>query len=264
MQKTTITPLLAKAILEKNANNRKIRKDRVDRYASDMSRGDFRFCFSPLIFGKNGILLDGQHRLLAVVKSGLDHDFYCVYTDFEDFRQLPIDIGSIRSSKDYAIGGKRAAAVAGLLLECCNYNKTRNLSPLVVASVADSVHEKFNKFCVSSASASLSLGAISHFCLTGDDIGLIYARAIKDERYEDLPKNIANWNRWRKNNPEAVGFSVVPRIMTAISFLQALSNKDGKVFRMYQIKDGEFQKNAKEKIADPVFSFMKTTPPKEL
>ena len=68
-----VTPEMAKAWLLKNPENRPIEEDRVREYADKMHRGEWKEKMhggSPLIVMKEGELINGQHRLMAVVKYG--------------------------------------------------------------------------------------------------------------------------------------------------------------------------------------------------
>lgn len=72
----TITPLIAKSMLAKNTCNfRKADQGRVSRYASEQSLGKWRLTGDAISFAKSGELLNGQHRLLAIVKSGISCEF---------------------------------------------------------------------------------------------------------------------------------------------------------------------------------------------
>lgn len=66
-----LTPNIAAKYLEKNTNNRTISQSLVDRYASDMSAGHWGLTHQGIAFDEDGNLLDGQHRCLAVIKSGV-------------------------------------------------------------------------------------------------------------------------------------------------------------------------------------------------
>lgn len=67
----TITPGLAKKWLETlNTNNRNLRRRKVSQYASMMKRGQWMPDGDTYKFDRDGILLDGQHRLAAIVESG--------------------------------------------------------------------------------------------------------------------------------------------------------------------------------------------------
>lgn len=68
-----ITPALATFYLSFNRDNRELMRRRVEVYAEHMRRGEFRHLPTEAIaFSKvDGRLLDGQHRLWAVVQSGV-------------------------------------------------------------------------------------------------------------------------------------------------------------------------------------------------
>lgn len=55
--------------LERNTNNRTIRRSGVERYKNDIAAGRFHFAGDPVRFDVTGNLLDGQHRLTAIVES---------------------------------------------------------------------------------------------------------------------------------------------------------------------------------------------------
>jgi hypothetical protein len=66
----TISPDAAKEMLRNNTNNRPVNKATVRRYASDMQSGRWALNGETIIMN-GGKLLDGQHRLMACVASGV-------------------------------------------------------------------------------------------------------------------------------------------------------------------------------------------------
>ena len=65
-----ITPEIASKYLEKNTNNyRNVRQDRVSAYALEMKNGNWKNNGEAIVFGTDGVLKNGQHRLMACVKS---------------------------------------------------------------------------------------------------------------------------------------------------------------------------------------------------
>jgi len=73
----TVTPELAKKWLSANAEGqRAIRKNTVETYAGDMLRGAWKLLPQMIIFDENGKLVDGQHRLSAVVKADVSVRFW--------------------------------------------------------------------------------------------------------------------------------------------------------------------------------------------
>ena len=66
----SITPEMAKSILKNNVNNRHVSNGLVRSYANDMKNGNWdESVGSAISIDVNGNLVDGQHRLLAVVQS---------------------------------------------------------------------------------------------------------------------------------------------------------------------------------------------------
>ena len=64
-----MTPGMAREILKNNTNNRNVKRERVNLYASDMEKGRWQLNGESIVIDADGNLKDGQHRLMAVVKS---------------------------------------------------------------------------------------------------------------------------------------------------------------------------------------------------
>lgn len=94
-----VTPAVAQAWLELNLSNRNIRKDQVNRYARDMLAGNWAVTGEAIKFGQSGQLIDGQHRLLAIVKAGVTVDVFVV-TGLPDTIQGVLDSGRARTAAD--------------------------------------------------------------------------------------------------------------------------------------------------------------------
>jgi hypothetical protein len=71
----TITPKKAEQWLSVNTTNRKLREGVAERYAADMKGGKWTQCITPIAFYEDGELADGQHRLWAIVESGMTVQF---------------------------------------------------------------------------------------------------------------------------------------------------------------------------------------------
>lgn len=68
-EEVIITPEKAAQLLQKNKRNRPLSKRTVESYAEQMKKGIWKFNGEPIIISDGGVLLDGQHRLAAIVKS---------------------------------------------------------------------------------------------------------------------------------------------------------------------------------------------------
>lgn len=96
----TITPQRAAAILKANTRNRKIKQRVLARYIEDMRTGKWRPDIGdPIRISKTGRLLDGQHRLIAIVESGAKIRM-TVIIGLDDEDQRYIDQGARRSAAD--------------------------------------------------------------------------------------------------------------------------------------------------------------------
>lgn len=96
----TIGPDEAKEILEHhNKRNRAISPKTVQQYARAMKLGTFPFVGDPVRFDRDGNLLDGQHRLAAVVMSECPQVFVIVRNLDPDWQKY-MDSGRRRSVAD--------------------------------------------------------------------------------------------------------------------------------------------------------------------
>ena len=72
LHRCMITPDLARELLKTNTNNRRLRENVVKVYADDMKNGRWNQSedlIDVIMIGKDGVLLNGQHRLEAVIKA---------------------------------------------------------------------------------------------------------------------------------------------------------------------------------------------------
>jgi hypothetical protein len=96
-----VTPKLAEELLTRNVDlNRRVNRALVERYATDMRNGDWSEENGETIkIAKDGTLLDGQHRLSAVVESGRTVRFLVV-RNVEMDALATVDTGKSRSFAD--------------------------------------------------------------------------------------------------------------------------------------------------------------------
>ena len=98
----TIDPDLARLMLEQNIqNNRKLKMSWVKALADNMQRGTFLLTSQGIAFDKDGHLIDGQHRLRAVIMSGCAVPMRVTY-GCEHRTVGVIDAGSRRTASDVA------------------------------------------------------------------------------------------------------------------------------------------------------------------
>jgi len=66
-----ITPEMAAIMLEKNQTNRRLNPRLVSQYAKDMKNGEWKTTHQGIAINCLGFVVDGQHRLAAIVESGV-------------------------------------------------------------------------------------------------------------------------------------------------------------------------------------------------
>lgn len=94
-----VTPELAQFWLTQNESNRNIRRVIWKAYARDMAAGAWKLTAEPVKISPAGKLLDGQHRLHAIVDSGATVQMFVAYDVPEDAQQA-MDSGSKRTASD--------------------------------------------------------------------------------------------------------------------------------------------------------------------
>lgn len=94
-----VTPEIAEQYLVRNTKNRSKKTRQIEVWARSMAAGRWRLTGESVKFSKEGQLLDGQNRLLAVVKSGATVMLSVTY-GLEGESQDVMDSGSRRSASD--------------------------------------------------------------------------------------------------------------------------------------------------------------------
>lgn len=100
-----VTPQVAAKFLERNASNRRLRPGHVNALASVMKAGQFQHTHQGIALNEAGEVVDGQHRLHSIVKSGVTIKMPVAFgVDAEHYGHLMIDVGMNRSTADvYAV-----------------------------------------------------------------------------------------------------------------------------------------------------------------
>lgn len=138
-----VTPAQAAEWLAKhNTHNRAIRESKVSAYARDMESGSWKFNGDTIRFATDGTLLDGQHRLSAIVRSEVSVQCIVVW-GLEPDAQDTMDIGAHRALRDQLIlrgeaNSRELAAIArrGVLADRGSYTGGGNAVPTHAEMIA--------------------------------------------------------------------------------------------------------------------------------
>jgi hypothetical protein len=91
-----VNPEMAKQLLEYNTKNRKLLPAAVKEYARAMKDGRWLFDGAPIRISSSGVVLDGQHRLQAIVQSGTTQRM-SIWKNIDPATQAVMDTGRKRT-----------------------------------------------------------------------------------------------------------------------------------------------------------------------
>jgi hypothetical protein len=187
-----VNATIAKKLLKNNVINRNLSPARVDHLSRQMSEGRWESNTGESIkISKNGLLLDGQHRLAAIIKSGVEVDML-VIEELENEIINVIDTGKPRSVNDVLIINR--IPNAGTISPILNY----------IVSVEKNISLKTRG-------------------VTSTDILLKYRE--NPEKYDTLSKNVlALYYRFdRLVEPKLIGITIYHR---GLEYADKLFSKD--------------------------------------
>ena len=129
-----VTPELATTWLASMGANRRLNATHVERLAEDIRRGDWRQTFDPVRFNRKGELVDGQHRLSAIVAAGKTVPIY-VARGLDARAMAVIDTGRARSVADAmqinGVTNARKLAAAAKAMHYYDLGKLASSGPAV-------------------------------------------------------------------------------------------------------------------------------------
>ena len=98
----TITPSMAQDMLDRNMkNNRKLNHNTIRRYARIMKAGGWNLTHQGIAFDEKGELIDGQHRLHAIIMANEPIQMMVTYNvQHEDGAAFTIDMGTKRTTQN--------------------------------------------------------------------------------------------------------------------------------------------------------------------
>lgn len=114
-RKVLVTPELAEAWLKLNRGNRPVQARRVRMYADDITSGNWKLTHQGIAFSEDGTLIDGQHRLRAVILAGVPVEML-VTRGCDSGSFVYLDGGAPRKAGDHlnVLSIKNATTVAGI------------------------------------------------------------------------------------------------------------------------------------------------------
>lgn len=117
----------ASHLLTRNKLNRRLDPARVSRYVSDMKNGYWCMNGDAIRFDEEGNLADGQHRLVAVVKSDTKQTFIIIENVHNESKRT-IDTGKSRTGSDVLsmfanVGVRDSGVISSAICKLICYEK---------------------------------------------------------------------------------------------------------------------------------------------
>jgi len=172
-----LTPSLAEHFLSKNLLNRNISHALVAKYASDMENGDWELTHQGIAFYDDGSIADGQHRLLAIIKSGVTI-LMMVTHGLKKETSLGIDVHRPRSVSDAIKIGGFSDWIEGKHISVANLIADKTLTSTETIDLLNKMEESI-KFAMTHLSSrryltnSSSYGAVALAHYNYVDVGIL-------------------------------------------------------------------------------------------
>lgn len=200
-----VDPALAESWLLKNAqHNRPLRKNVVAGYAQQMQAGQWKLTHQGVAFDVNDILIDGQHRLAAIVQANVIVPMM-VTVDAPSVSFESLDCGIKRTVADRLVLDRKLVAVLTGAIHIArdkhdrvSEHEIRELSETRFGQVAKvickSTHANVRVF---SSSQVIIAAAVN--CIEGQDLDWVIEqrRILIAPRYEDNKTRVSEYFRRR-------------------------------------------------------------------
>jgi hypothetical protein len=203
MRAELITPEVAAQMLALNTNNRPRKRKYEMELAEAMMRGEWQFNGDTIRISESNVVLDGQHRLSAIVRSGIPQQFIVV-RGLPDETFQTIDRGVKRTVADtLSWSGEKnanvlaAAARAILVIQARGASAGGKITPAQHRKV---LHEypsmrRWAEFCVNDKNLRLLFTA----ALAG--IACLFAAKYGEETVERFLRQLSSGENLRKGDP---------------------------------------------------------------
>ena len=181
VQAVQLTPKKANELLAHNTHNRKVAQAKVNLWAEAMKRGEWRLNGEAIKISADGTILDGQHRLYAVVQSGVTIPILLI-TGLPRQSQETMDTGKSRSLADVFTlrGEKNAVLLAAVVSGLVKYERWGVQSAFVTSSGWPVTNGQAIQWLDDHpdvrASVNVARGIADHSYVTGKIAGILHYR----------------------------------------------------------------------------------------
>lgn len=234
MRQLTVTPNLAQAWLKNiHPDQRRLNSERVRSYRENMESGRWTLVPDAIAFDKRGYLINGRHRLEALVRSNLILTFFVV-TDMNPESFVFTDQGQKRTTrqllKSYGKDSQQAEAyrVIAAYPKIGETQKVSNQRLLKIAEAYEPITQQLNlsgvKFLTAPLRACLLLGV--EYGLEPEVANRVPSILRTYEPETDYEQSVMKWIRF-KNQQQTTGQTGQKREWYAAQrLIQALIKKE--------------------------------------
>lgn len=204
-----VTREIATNLLARPSRNRSNKPIRTSRYSAMLASG--RWCRDAplnLLLDSTGGVLDGGHRLRAIVETGVPM-WLCVYVDVPQEVYDFVDSGASRSAADRLLLNKSRAAIVGLLklflppsLDSFDVQVLRDLN-FGFSGELDIFQDVIATASRPYKGATLYVGACLAIAAGAGSVEYVtrQVRALASLNYADMSKRVAGFHRRNDKNP---------------------------------------------------------------
>jgi transcriptional regulator with XRE-family HTH domain len=179
-----IDPDLARLLLSGNVRNRSVSRATVEKYYRDIISGRWQTTHQSIALDREGRLLDGQHRLLAIIKANQTVKLYVTYNAPPESFPI-IDGNRIRSHSDMlhlSHGMKNSSQVTASLKLIFRLGLLTGAPASFTWDEVEALYEKFGADCQWAAARCTATG----MRLSGVIAAVTYAYPCSKEKVEEF------------------------------------------------------------------------------
>lgn len=194
-----VTPDMAENLLKYNVDNRKIRDTSIKNLSRSMKNGEWIYTHQGVAIDKNGILIDGQHRLKAVLKSGVSVPMI-LFENVDPRAFNVIDQGERRSPYDVLRTSPSAAAIVRIAVRMCEADSKPSFARMLpyyealredIESLLSNAPSA-NKYFTTAPIRLCAIVAMNLYPENAEAIADIYSKLSRHEVF-DLKRVAAGW-----------------------------------------------------------------------
>jgi hypothetical protein len=240
-----VSPEIAKHMLLSNTINRAVRPLKWKKYSQEMKSGHWKLSHQGIAFSNNGKLLDGQHRLLAIVDSGITLPFMVTY-GLDESLFSKIDVGFLRTTSEVTkIPTKDLGVIKFFATHAYGMDVSMQSESLIkIHSVFKAELEMLNIYCASNrktiSSAGVRAAAVLSSFESGSDRAFDLYRDMCLLNFDALPPVALNFVKQATSGSIVVGVASGME-KQVVTFLKACDvfnpkNKNLKVIKLREDK----------------------------